>query len=430
MPQDTTVFGRTDAATRAGRGAPVAGPAGPRPPGGWARADVEADVLDAPSAGTRGNGRAAGRGGSASVRGRADLCLLVSPFGQAGGGMGRAMTYLMEAPPASGEGADGRPLRLLAAESRGGGRAALSVLHAGRVAWRILWLRLGGRLALVHLNVAERGSVWRKGALLLVARLLGVPVLLHLHAAQVIAFHAALGPVRRRLVGAMFRAATRVVVLGEPWRRWVTELGVAPGRVAVVRNGVPRPAREPVPPMPGAPFRVLFLGNLSARKGVPELLEALGRPELAGVRLRLTLAGGNAEAFRPAVAALGGRAVLAGWLDADGAAAALADADALVLPSHDEGLPLVVLEALGLGLPVLTTPVGAIPEVLRDGDTALLVPPGDAGALATALARLATDESLCERLSRQGLALYEREFTVARFAARLREQQRLCLSER
>ncbi len=363
-----------------------------------------------------------------------DTCLLVSPYGQAGGGMGRAMTYLMAAGSVLSEAERGpgapHPLRLLAAESRGQGHAAASPLHAGRVALRMLELRLAGRLALVHLNVAERGSIWRKGVLLAWARLLGVPVLLHLHAAQVIAFHAGLGPVRRRLVGAMFRQASRVVVLGGPWRDWVAGLGVPASRIAVVRNGVPRPVAAPTRRPAGLPFRLLFLGNLSARKGVPELLDALASPALAGVAVHLTLAGGGAAAFRERVAALGlePRVTFTGWLDAQAVAACLAAADALVLPSHDEGLPLVILEALGLGLPVVTTPVGAIPEVLREGETALLVPPGDATALAAALARLVGDEGLRERLGAAGRALYEREFTLARFSARMREEQLACLA--
>ena len=109
----------------------------------------------------------------------------------------------------------------------------------------------------------------------------------------------------------------------------------------------------------------------------------------------------------------------AGWVDQAGAAACLAEADALVLPSYDEGLPLVILEALSLGVPVVTTPVGAIPEVLDDGDTALLVPPGDVDALAGALARLAGDAALAARLSERGRALYEREFTLPVFAERV-----------
>lgn len=378
---------------------------------------------------------AARRSSAAGLRRPApDICLLVSPYGQAGGGMGRVMTYLMQASPEPDPflpGAFGRGLLLVAAESRGQGSAALSPLHAARVAARMTGLRLGGRLALVHLNVAERGSIWRKGVLLAWARLLGVPVLLHLHAAQVLAFHAGLGPVRQRLVAALFRNATRVVVLGEPWRDWTASLGVDPSRIAVVRNGVPVPEAVPVPRRPGEPFRLLFLGNLSARKGVPELLAALARPELAGVAVHLTLAGGGEAAFREMAASLGvaGRVTFTGWLNAPGTAARLAQADALVLPSHDEGLPLVILEALALGVPVVSTPVGAIPEVLEDGCTALLVAPGEPAALAAALARLVADDGLRQRLSAAGHALYEREFTLARFAGRLREQQLACLKD-
>ena len=108
-----------------------------------------------------------------------------------------------------------------------------------------------------------------------------------------------------------------------------------------------------------------------------------------------------------------------GWLDAAAAAAELAAADALVLPSHDEGLPLVILEALARRVAVIATPVGAIPEVLQHGRTALLVLPGDVAGLAVAIADLAADPRLRTRLAANGHALYRRDFTAAGYADRM-----------
>ncbi|MGI3775886.1 MAG: glycosyltransferase family 4 protein [Janthinobacterium lividum] len=360
--------------------------------------------------GVRGDGGAAARPEPARVR------LIAAPQGQAGGGMGRVTAYLMQEQARRG---DLAPMEAL--ESRGPGAAALSAFAVARAAARVAGLALRGRASVLHLNVAERGSVVRKGALLGVARLFGVPVVLHLHAAQIVAFHAALPGPARALVGLVFRSAQLVVVLGEPWRVWVASLGVPEGRIRVVRNGVPRlsgwRAREA-----GAPFRLVFLGNLFWRKGIADLLAALARLGPGDAPCTLVVAGGGDVAGHEALAeglGIGGRVRFEGWVDQAGAAACLAEADALVLPSYDEGLPLVILEALSLGVPVVCTPVGAIPEVLEDGDTALLVPPGDVAALAGALRRIAGDPALAARLSERGRALYEREFTLPVFAERV-----------
>ncbi len=338
------------------------------------------------------------------------LVLLASPYGAAGGGMGRiADTLADEAVRRD------LPVRVERLETRG---ASL---------WRAPWAmaRAITRLAvahctepalLLHLHVAERGSVLRKGLLLLLARALNRPVLLHLHAAQITAFHRRLPRPLARLLGWTFRQATLCVVLGEAMRGWmIDQLGVPPARVIMLRNGVPL---LPVPPpRPRSGFRLLFLGNLSDRKGVPELIEAV-----AGLPFRVDLVlagGGEVERCRKLAAARGLQPRFTGWLGAPAAAAELAGADVLVLPSHDEGLPLVILEALARGVAVIATPVGAIPEVLQHGRTALIVPPGDVPALAAAITELAADPALRARLAANGQALYRRDFTAAAYADRM-----------
>jgi glycosyltransferase involved in cell wall biosynthesis len=276
----------------------------------------------------------------------------------------------------------------------------------------------------VHVNVAERSSILRKGLLLTLARALGVPTLLHLHAAEIMQLYPRLHWPARAALRAVFRGAGVCVVLGEPWRAWLCgEVGVAAARIVVLRNGVAVPTVGESARAAGE-FTFLFLGNLLARKGLPDLLNALATPRLAGMPWRLVIAGGgDAAPLRRLAKVLNidGRINFAGWLNRAATDAALANADALVLPSHHEALPLVLLEAAAIGLPMITTPVGAIPELFRDGETALFVPPGDRLALAAALHRLLADPECRARLSRNGQALYLHEFTMPAFASGLRE---------
>src|ERR1700743_3853981 len=143
---------------------------------------------------------------------------LACPYGQVGGGMGSIMAYLasLERDPS------GR-FDLKRLESRGGGHIALSPLFLAMAIGRIFAEGVRGRLAVVHLNLAERGSVYRKAALLAATKLAGGRVLLHLHAAQIVQFHDAMGPTGKALLRWMFRSADHCVVLGEIWRRWVVD---------------------------------------------------------------------------------------------------------------------------------------------------------------------------------------------------------------
>jgi glycosyltransferase involved in cell wall biosynthesis len=345
---------------------------------------------------------------------------LVSPYGQMGGGMGRIMTYL-----ASTQADSLDSFRLVKLESRGGGRLLWAPFFLGWAMLRIVAEAARGHLAVVHVNLAERGSIYRKGAILFLAKLVGAKVLLHLHAAQLIESYKTTGRLGRAALRGMFACADRSLVLGTLWREWaIRTLGARPQRITVLRNSVPENTLPRVPREAGAPFRLLFLGNLVERKGVTDLLHALALPETQGLHLRLTLAGGGGvESYRAMAGGLGisAKVRFTGWVDQDAARRLLAESDALVLPSHDEGLPLVVLEALGSHVPVICSPVGAIPEVLRDGDTALLVPSGDRPALASAIRRLAADDALAAGLATRGAALYKREFTMRRFAENIGE---------
>jgi glycosyltransferase involved in cell wall biosynthesis len=340
---------------------------------------------------------------------------LAAPYGQVGGGMGSIMAYLssLRRDPS------GR-FELKRLETRGGGHIALSPLYLALAAARIAQEGLSGRLAVTHLNLAERGSIYRKAAMLAATKLAGGRVLLHLHAAQIVQHYGAMNGSGRALVRWMFRSADHVVVLGDVWRRWVADtFQVRPGRISVVYNGVPATAPRPRTVPADGRFRLLFVGNLLERKGVADLLRAVARPELRARDMELTMAGGGpVETYRALAAELGiaERVTFTGWVSQDDARTLMVNADALALPAYDEGLPLVILEALASGTPVICTPVGSIPEVLEDRATALMVPPGNEAAIAAAVTTLIDRPELGRALSAAGADLYERLFTMEAFA--------------
>lgn len=337
---------------------------------------------------------------------------LAAPYGQVGGGMGSIMAYLasLERDPS------GR-FTLKRLESRGGGRLVFSPLFLARAVGRILAEGARGRLAVTHLNLAERGSVYRKAVLLAATKLAGGRVLLHLHAAQIRQFHQTLGGPGKALLGWMFRSADHTVVLGEVWRGWVADtFGVRPQRISIVYNGVPAIAvtRRTAPG-----FRLLFVGNLLERKGVADLLRAFASPAIQAREATLTLAGGGPVGQYQALAAelgVAGRVRFTGWVSQETARELMAESDALILPAYDEGLPLVILEALATRTPVICTPVGSIPEVLEDRVSALFVQPGQVTDIAAAILTLMDDAALRARLAEAGSVLYEQLFTMEAFA--------------
>jgi L-malate glycosyltransferase len=175
--------------------------------------------------------------------------------------------------------------------------------------------------------------------------------------------------------------------------------GLRPGSVLTIRNGVPRPAAAPsmTPPRRNRPPLIGTLGRLTHGKGVDVLLRAL--PAVAGVYVVIAGDGPERQELENLADALGlaDRVRFVGWLAEP--ARFLAGLDVLVVPSRAESLPLVILEAMHTGLPVVATAVGSVPEVIVDGSTGLLVPPDDPDALAAALGLVAADRALRVRLA-------------------------------
>jgi glycosyltransferase involved in cell wall biosynthesis len=196
----------------------------------------------------------------------------------------------------------------------------------------------------------------------------------------------------------------------------------AGARVRLVPHGVDLDRFRPRRREPGGPLRLLAVGRLVPKKGFDVLLRAIVGSDLP---VRLRLIGAGPEHDRLAALAAGDRRIeLAGRRTHAELPADHAWADVLVVPSvtdaagDRDGLPNVVLEGLASGLPVLASDCAALPTAVRHEENGLLVPAGDAAALAAALRRLAADAALRERLGRAARASAEREHDLARATER------------
>jgi glycogen(starch) synthase len=179
--------------------------------------------------------------------------------------------------------------------------------------------------------------------------------------------------------------------------------GRGAGRVHVVPPGVnpalfAGPFEDPFPSI-GRP-RVVFVGRLAPQKGVRTLVEAARLLKTPGVKVLLVGDGPQRSMLEREVRRLGvGDVVhLFGFVSHDRVPTVLTHADLLVLPSLYEELGTILLEAMWVGLPIVASRTGGIPDVIDDGVNGLLVVPGDPGALARAIDRLLAEPDLARRL--------------------------------
>lgn len=221
--------------------------------------------------------------------------------------------------------------------------------------------------------------------------------------------------VYERLAVALYRRADRVVAVTRPTAEHLTAQGVP--RVHTVENFLPsRGGDRALTPAPAAgPLALLFIGRLSIEKGVDVLLEALAAGPAA---LQLTVLGDGAE--RADLEALCGRLGLsarvhfAGWQDDVGPY--LDRAGAVVMPSLREGLPLTAIEAAAAGRPVVASRVGGIPDVIKHGETGLLVEPGQPAALASALSQLVERREALQHAAFEAAPAIRQRFAPAKWA--------------
>ncbi len=221
----------------------------------------------------------------------------------------------------------------------------------------------------------------------------------------------------RRAAAETIRKAGRVVAVSDFIRRHVCAL--AQRDVAVVYNGADERIFRPLPKgqarqqlgIPDGRFVIAFAGRPSRAKGAFDLVAAAARLR---DELPLLLVAGESDeatAFAKAVASAGVDARIYGAIDQLALARVLAAADCFALPSHREGLPASVCEAMLAGRPIVATPVGGIPEIVESGVHGYLAPAGDVDALAESLRALARDPGRAARMGDEAHRFAARNLT-------------------
>ncbi|PSB00457.1 glycosyltransferase family 1 protein [Merismopedia glauca CCAP 1448/3] len=294
-----------------------------------------------------------------------------------------------------------------------------SVIHNSQVFIKALWILLTTLITrkadLIHIHFSERGSTLRKIILIVVILAFRQPFILHAHGATYREFWEGLPSLLQKITVFLFAKCTRFVTLSESWRAYyLSEFKLDKDQTTVLYNPVKLPINIPQD-RPKLPVRFVFLGLIGQRggvldaaksvmkfpkqdKGAFDLIKAFAAlPESDRNGAQLVLAGnGDLDLAQRLIKELGveDKITISAWLSPAERDTLLAEANAFVLPSYNEGLPMSMLEAMAWGLPVIVTPVGGIPEVINHHQNGLLVQPGNKEELVQALQKIIRDEDL------------------------------------
>jgi glycosyltransferase involved in cell wall biosynthesis len=299
---------------------------------------------------------------------------------------------------------------------------ALRLLRPMIDTFRLAGILMTRRHDIYHLNPSlVPRSVLRDGLFLILLRLFRRQrVVVSIHGWDWDFFRRiAESPVQRTFFRLAFGHAEKILVLGSSFASALEPLGLGQAKVTCFTTmfddglfkGIARSRADKA-------IHILFLGRFIPVKGIYELLEAFHRISKERKDLSLVMAGHSDEVPRAkewcAERGLEDRVIFPGYVSGDEKGRLLLDSDIFVLPSyHGEGCPIALLEAMGAGLAVITTPIGGVPDIIQDGLNGLLIPPKNVDAIEAALRRLIDDPGLRARIAR-----YNREDAVANYEAR------------
>ena len=253
-------------------------------------------------------------------------------------------------------------------------------------------------IRIVHVHGASKGSFVRKSIIILLSKAFGKKVIYHIHGGGFKDFTQK----HSKIVPSILKRCDLIVALSEYWKRYFTE-ELHCRHVEIIPNIIDSP-QEDHSCRDNKVCTFLFLGKICQEKGLFDLIEVISDHihEFDG-KIRLVIAGiGETDKLKSAISHPQLKDIIryVGWVSGTDKERLLNECNVYILPSYFEGVPISLLEAFSYHLPVISTNVGGIPEILTDGDNGLMISPGDKNALLQAMTKLAASPELRDQMGK------------------------------
>lgn len=287
---------------------------------------------------------------------------------------------------------------------------------------------------LVHVHGSKEASFYRKMIFIVLARLWRKKIIFHSHSGKFDQFYFSGWNWQKALICRVLSMSDRIVVLSSNWTLFFSQF-VPRSKVTVLENAVPLAdyQSEVTKFSKLSEPSILFAGHLTENKGIFDLISII--PELLKKvpTVKVLLAGTRGEKkIRSLLGDYGlEKAVyLLGWVDPEQLLRLYHQTHLFVLPSYYEGLSMSMLEAMACGLPIVSTRVGGIPELIVEGENGLLINPGDREALLEALVSLLADTALRETMGRNNIQKIREKYDIPIYIDKLQSLYREIMEEK
>lgn len=243
------------------------------------------------------------------------------------------------------------------------------------------------KIKIVHIHGAANASFERCKLFINLAKKCGRKVILHEHAADFVEYFD--GATDKKAITDTLKKCDALIVLSQSWKEYFASIGMDNTKIHVLNNIVSPPELLSEKHVDDGKLHLMYMGEISKRKGGFDLLQAISDyKEYFRDKLILRMGGNEVDGDIKAFIKKHGLESFVsfeGWIAGQKKIECLNWEDVYILPSYNEGLPIAILEAMAYSHPVISTPVGGIPEVVETGKNGILVQPGDTKAIAEAI---------------------------------------------
>lgn len=265
-----------------------------------------------------------------------------------------------------------------------------------------------------HIHAASRGSTFRKGYYVKLIKKWGGKVILHIHGAQYMEFYNQCSEKKKKRIIDILKSADMVIALSEDWKKkFDKKFGLT--NCVVLPNGIDTEKySNAVSSLEQHKNEFVFLGRLGERKGAYDLVNAIELAVKQNSNIKVYMAGdGEIEKVRGLIhqKKLQNNIILVGWVDFERKIELLKKSATLVLPSYNEGLPMAILEGMAAGKAIISTTVGAIPEVIEDGN-GILIEPGNIKLLSDAIVECSNNLEKITLMAQNNIKKIDNQFSM------------------
>ncbi len=293
------------------------------------------------------------------------------------------------------------------------------------------------RPAIIHVAVSSYLGFYKSALFILTGALFKKKIILHLHGGAFARFYSESHPLIQKYIRLVFKKSSQIITLADSWKKIVTQmLPIPPAKVIILHNCYGQEFEQLPAVMEqlearreaDSVIKILYVGALNQKKGVLDLVAICAEIKKEFGQFILYIAGGEKEAglidkiHRTArELKVADKIHLSGEISGQKKLDHFLKCHVFILPSYVENFPVAILEAMRAGMPVVATPVGAIPEMIRDEENGFLVQAGDIKQFATKITKLCRDKSLRQSISRKNLNTVLKSYSPEQFKIQLNE---------